>query len=85
VIGIVLEERNGRCSADPDRQIELPGEDPGGRMAAVAENVIKMNNICKSYRLGDGQVPVLKHVGFTVGKGESSSPSWAPPVPAKRR
>ena len=36
----------------------------------MAENVIKMNNICKSYRLGDGRVPVLKNVGFTVEKGE---------------
>lgn len=32
--------------------------------------MITMTNICKSYKLGEEQVPVLKNVSFHVNKGE---------------
>ncbi len=34
------------------------------------ENMIEMRGICKSYQMGEEELPVLKDISLTVGKGE---------------
>lgn len=36
----------------------------------MAEQIISMQQICKSYQMGNERLNVLKHVDFTVNKGE---------------
>ena len=46
--------------------------------------LIELRNVCKTYYLGEVDVPVLKGVSFTVGRGELVA-SWVCPVPARAR
>ena len=36
----------------------------------MSETILTMQNICKSYRMGDEDQPVLKHICFQVTRGE---------------
>ena len=74
-----------RDASPRPRAAAAAASEPDDRQAgSCAEPVIRVENVTRTYHVGDVDVHALRGVSLTI-EPASSSPSWARPAPANRR
>ena len=81
----VITGEQSAAHAAASRACRAPrSEQPDGSRTDMPEPVIRVENVTRTYHVGDVDVHALRGVSLT-SSAASSSPSWARPAPANRR